>query len=88
MSNKRNRPPVDDDEVGYRKPPKPHRFKNGQSGNPRGRPKGSKSRKPVLSEESLRGMVLKEARRTDHRRRGRPLRYPDDSGGHHPHPGR
>lgn len=31
----------DSDEVGYRKPPKRTRFKKGQSGNPRGRPKGS-----------------------------------------------
>src|SRR5271154_3146512 len=29
-------------EVGYRKPPRRTRFKPGQSGNPRGRPKGAK----------------------------------------------
>ena len=31
----------DNDEVGYCKPPKHTRFKKGQSGNPKGRPKGS-----------------------------------------------
>lgn len=31
-----------DDEVGYAKPPKKHRFKKGQSGNPAGRPKKEK----------------------------------------------
>lgn len=30
-------------EVGYGKPPEEHRFKPGQSGNPRGRPKGAKN---------------------------------------------
>jgi uncharacterized protein DUF5681 len=30
-------------EVGYKKPPKASQFKKGQSGNPKGRPKGSRS---------------------------------------------
>ena len=65
MSDVHNDPPGDDlfDEVGYRKPPKAHRFKNGRSGNPRGRPKGAKSGKPVLSEESVRDIVLEEGYR-------------------------
>jgi hypothetical protein len=32
-----------DYQVGYRKPPRHSRFRRGQSGNPRGRPKGSQS---------------------------------------------
>lgn len=34
---------TDDYEVGYSKPPKSGQFKKGQSGNPKGRPKGSKN---------------------------------------------
>ena len=39
-----------DYEVGYGKPPRHARFKKGQSGNPRGRPAGSKNLKTVVSE--------------------------------------
>ena len=35
-------------DVGYRKPPKHKQFKPGQSGNPRGRPKGSKNESTIL----------------------------------------
>jgi hypothetical protein len=34
-------------DVGYRKPPKHKQFKLGQSGNPRGRPKGSKNESTI-----------------------------------------
>jgi hypothetical protein len=40
-----------DYEVGFGKPPKHTRFKPGQSGNPRGRPKGTKNLKTDLMEE-------------------------------------
>ena len=36
---------VDDYDVGYKKPPKTKQFKKGKSGNPGGRPKGSKNKK-------------------------------------------
>lgn len=38
-------------EVGYRKPPKSGQFKPGQSGNPKGRPKGTKDLATDLQEE-------------------------------------
>lgn len=50
-------------EVGYGKPPTHSRFRPGQSGNPRGRPKGSRNRLPALNEERLKTVVLEEAYR-------------------------
>jgi len=51
-------------EVGYRKPPMKSRFKQGQSGNPRGRPRGSKNKKPALNAERLNDIILQEAYRS------------------------
>jgi len=50
-------------EVGYAKPPTDTRFKPGQSGNPRGRPKGSKNKRPGLHEDLLKDIILDEAYR-------------------------
>ena len=47
-------------EVGYRKPPKHTRFKPGQSGNPRGRPKGTNNLKTDLMEELVEKIVIRE----------------------------
>jgi hypothetical protein len=40
-----------DDGVGYRKPPKKHRFKPGESGNPKGRPRGARGINAELRRE-------------------------------------
>ena len=42
--------PKPDYEVGYKKPPVHTRFQKGQSGNPRGRPRGSKNLSTLLIE--------------------------------------
>lgn len=68
----RRPPPAQDDpddevpgyDVGYGRPPRAARFKAGQSGNPRGRPKGRRKARPFdATAEKLKALVLEEAYR-------------------------
>lgn len=54
--------------VGYKCPPRASRFKPGQSGNPRGRPKGSKSLASAIDKELAKTVVVND--------RGRQRRLP------------
>ena len=51
---------ADDYEVGFGKPPQHTRFKPGQSGNPNGRPKGTKNLKTDLAEELHEQIIVHE----------------------------
>lgn len=48
---------------GYGKPPVAGRFKSGQSGNPGGRPKGSKNLRTLIKEEGGKKVVVQEGGR-------------------------
>lgn len=50
-------PPEEPYAVGYKRPPRHSRFKPGQSGNPKGRPKGARSPR-VLWNEMIEGTVV------------------------------
>jgi hypothetical protein len=47
-------------EIGYGKPPKKNRFQPGQSGNPKGRPKGTKNLKTDLEAELKERVPVRE----------------------------
>ncbi len=47
-------------EIGYRRPPKATRFKKGQSGNPKGRPKGSANFIKLLDQELDQKILVNE----------------------------
>ncbi len=50
MSERSNGDPeADDEKVGYGRPPRATRFRPGQSGNPRGRPKGTRNLATVIA---------------------------------------
>lgn len=52
------------DKVGYGNPPSATRFQPGRSGNPRGRPPGSKNKQPTaMNVERLKEVILEEAYR-------------------------
>ena len=54
----RLRPRRSDDEVGYGRPPPEHRFRPGQSGNPKGRPRGANSEATILQQLLQRKIVV------------------------------
>ena len=54
---------MSDDGVGYRKPPAHARFRLGQSGNPKGRPKRSKNLRTDLVEELSESIRVREGDR-------------------------
>ena len=47
-------------EIGYRRPPPESQFKKGASGNPKGRPKGSKNFLTLLEQELAQKIVVNE----------------------------
>jgi Family of unknown function (DUF5681) len=58
---------LDDDPVGYKRPPKKGQFKPGKGGNPRGRPKGSANFKTDLDAEMRERITLRDKNGRPHK---------------------
>jgi len=63
-AKKRTRPAAADNDVGYGKPPRANQFKPGESGNPKGRPKGAKSEATILQDLLQHKISLNDRGRT------------------------
>jgi uncharacterized protein YdiU (UPF0061 family) len=57
----------DEEEVGYKRPPKSGQFKPGKSGNPRGRPKGTADFKADLAAEMRQRITLRDKNGRSHK---------------------
>ncbi len=68
MSEKQKKPTPEESspgyDIGYRKPPRQSQFRRGESGNPRGRPKGTKNLKTDLMEELSEMISVREGDRS------------------------
>jgi hypothetical protein len=51
------------DSVGYKRPPRQHQFRPGQSGNPSGRPKGARNFRSELREELSEVVTVRDGER-------------------------
>lgn len=58
-------------DVGYGKPPVASRFKPGQSGNPRGRPKNARNVRTLLAAALAQRITIREGERTAEAARAR-----------------
>ena len=67
MTDTRDGASDEDDKVGYKKPPKAHRFAPGKSGNPKGRPSGTHNfRTDLMATLQMPTPIVQDGKRRQH----------------------